>query len=251
MARKHDLDNRSNQLNPNNDAYHSSRSHSRCEDDLDVEDWKGFAPTVSTPRAQKVSRSATYGFGAVSVSKKAAFVTATFNATASPFSLDAVRDCNFLHDKFSEEFTPIARNHLKNVLGNDALALFAVFDPSTDRLPWHVPLHLEDLGKTASALRPETCAYLASALRPSARASDHEEAMYRAFSSRVKTGDFTKMSIRDKLDPEPYISALREAVSAEAPSLGEFQVPHDGLISLADSNVILRKLAELRGARTC
>ena len=95
------------------------------------------------------------------MSRKAVFVTVTFHATSGLLVSDPDRDCEYLHDRYLEDFTPLARHHLERLLGQDKLALFAVFDPSTGRLPWHVPLHLNDGERTMDAVSVERCVFVA------------------------------------------------------------------------------------------
>ena len=251
MSSKSDRDNRSNQLNPNNDAYHSSRGSSQYSDDDDIQHYGRSVSLAPIPRTLKVSRSATYGFEAVSMSRKAVFVTVTFHATSGLLVSDPDRDCEYLHDRYLEDFTPLARHHLERLLGQDKLALFAVFDPSTGRLPWHVPLHLNDGERTMDAVSVERCVFVAPPLRPRVPESKENKSLREALSARVGTLSVAKTPKEEKLDPEPFISALREAVSSKAPSLGEFQVPYSGQILHSEANAILQQLAELRRKSLC
>ena len=251
MSSKSDIDNRSNQLNPNNNAYHSSRGSSQYGDDDDVQHYGRSVSVAPIARSLKISRSATYGFGAVSMSRKAVFVTVTFHATAGSLASDPDRDCEYLHDRYSEDFTPIARGHLKNLLGQDDLALFAVFDPSTGPLPWHVPLHLSDAERTRDAVNLKRCVFVAPLLRPRVPEPEANKLLREALSARGGTLRVAEIPKEEKLDPEPLINALRKAVSSTAASLGEFQVPYSGRILHSEANAILQQLAEPRRKSLC
>lgn len=246
MSSKSDVDNRSNQLNPNNDAYHSSRSSSRYEDEDEIQHYGKSVSIAPIARKLRVSRAATYGFGAVSMSRKAVFVTVTFHATAGLLESDPDRDCEYLHDRYSEDFTILARDHLKILLEPDELALFAVFHPSTRRLPWHVPLHLTDVERTRAAVNLDRCVFVARPLSPSHPELEEIKLLRKALSSRARNPHVAKAPAEEKLNPEPFISALRESISSKAVSLGEFQVSHNGQILHSEANAIFQQLAELR-----
>lgn len=185
------------------------------------------------------------------MSRRAVFVTVTFHATAGSLVSDPEDDCTYMHDRYSEDFTPLARGHLKRLLGQEELALFAVFDPSTGRLPWHVPLHLNDAEKTMDAVSLERCVFVAPPLRSRLPESEGNKLLCEALSASAGTLRVPKTPKEEKLDPEPFISALRKAVSSKAPSLGEFQVPYSGRILLSEENEILQQLAKLRRKSLC
>lgn len=245
MSSKSDRDNRSNQLNPNNDGYYNSRESSRYGDDDDDDRPQRNVACVSMPGP--VSRSATYGFGAVTMSGKAVYVTANFHATADLCAIEPDRDCQYKFEMYLEYFTQLARGHLEGLLGKDELALFAVFDSSTGRLPWHVCLLPNDMEATGGGLNLSRCEFVAPLLRPSVPESAECKMLNKAFST--PTGALPKPSSSQKekeLDPEPFFNALRKALSSDSVCIGEFQVPHTGRISLAEKNAIHYQLAGLR-----
>lgn len=245
MSSKSDKDNRSNQLNPNNDGYYSSRGSSQYGDD-DDQDYRARAAVASVAQPLKVSRSATYGFGAVAMSGKAVYVTANFHATAQSLAIEPERDCQYQFEMYLEAFTQFARGHLKSRLGKEELALFAVFDSSTSRLPWHVRLLPNDLETTRDGLNLDRCEFVAPFLRPLAPESAADKRFSEVLS--VWTGAPPKPSghKEKEFDPEPFIDALRKALSSDAVCIGEFQVPYAGRISLAEQNAIHNQLVQLR-----
>jgi len=226
MSSKSDRDNRSNQLNPNNDGYHSSRGSSRDGDDDDDKDYRPQTAVGFVDQPLLVSRSATYGFGAVAMSGKAVYVTANFHATARLFASEPDRDCQYQFEIYLEDFTQLARGHLKGCLGEEDLALFAVFDSSTGRLPWHVHLLPNDIETTKNGLNLDRCEFVASLLKPVATESAATKRFREAIS--VCAGALPKPSRHEeeKLDPEPFLDALRKALSSDAACIGEFQMPY-------------------------
>lgn len=246
MSSKSDSDNRSNQLNPNNDAYYSSRGSSRYGDDDDEQNYRPPASMACVFPCRTVSRSATYGFGAVSMSGKAVYVTADFHATSQPLAIDHDRDCQYKFEIYLDDFTQLARGHLMCLLGKEEIALFTVFDSSTGRLPWHVHLLPNDIATTRDGLSLDRCEFVAPALVPLAPESTADQRLIEALSSSF--GVLPKPSTRKekKLDPEPFIDALRKTLSSDAVCIGEFQVSHTGRISLDEQKEIHYQLAKLR-----
>lgn len=244
MSGKSNTDNRSNQLNPNNDAYHSSRGSSQYGDD-DDQDYSPHTAAACVTPTLKVSRSATNGFGAVSMSGRAIYVTANFHATAWLSGGDIDRDCRFQIEQYQEDFTQLVRHHLKCLLEKEELALFAVFDSSTGLLPWHVLLLPNDIEATRVGLNIGRCEFVAPRLRPLVPKSA-ESKMNEILS--ISFGVLPKPSLHEekKLDSEPFIEALRKAISTDAVCIGEFQVPATGRISLEEQKAILFQLTELR-----
>lgn len=180
------------------------------------------------------------------MSGKAIYVTATFHVAARLLAGDPERDCQYLLEKYLEDFTQHARYHLKCQLGNGELALFAVFDSSTGRLPWHAPLVLNDIEMTREGLNLDRCEFIARHLSPLVPESAASERLSEALSSRA--GVLPKLSKHKEevSGPEPFIGALRKALSLDAACIGEFQVPHNGSISLTEQNAIHYQLAKLR-----
>lgn len=246
MSSKSDRDNRSNQLNPNNDGYYSSRGSSRCDDDNDDQDYRPQAAVGFVDQFLNVSRSATYGFGAVAMSGKAVYVTANFHATAQPLAIEPDRNCQYQFEIYLEDFTQLARGHLMNLLGKEELALFAVFDSSNDRLPWHVYLLPNDLETTRNGLNLDRCEFVAPSLKPLAPESAASKRFCEALSAWAGSLPAPKRHKEKKLDPEPFMDALRKALTSETACICEFQVPHTGRISLVEQNAIHYQLAELR-----
>ena len=244
MSGKSDTDNRSNQLNPNNDAYHSSRGSSRYGDD-DDQDYRPHTTVARVVPAVKVSRSATNGFGAVAMSGRAIYVTANFHATARQLVVDTDSDCRHQIEYYQEGFTKLAYRHLKCLLENEELALFTVFDSSPSRLPWHALLLPNDIDATRAGLNLDKCEFVAPCLRPLAPESAQSK-MNEVLSSSLGVLPKSSLHKEKKLDPEPFIDALRKVISLDAMCIGEFQVSDDGCTSLAEQGVIWNRLSELR-----
>lgn len=246
MSSKSDRDNRSNQLNPNNDAYYSSRGCSR-NDDGD-EDEIPYAKTASlqSPRPPWVERSETYGFGAVSMSGRAQYVTAKFNASGRQYSFEPAHKFKVMFEDYLEDFVHLARGHLKNLLDKEDLALYVVFDPSADRLPWHAALFPDDLESTRAEINLRKCVYVGSALRPGIPMSKDDQVLRQALMGRISPAAASRKPPETKLNPKPFIESLRRAIRSDAMCIGDFQVPHEGRISAQEHTSILWKLAALR-----
>lgn len=232
MSSKSDRDNRSNQLNPNNDAYHSSRGSSRGDDDDDfvmarrsnfgtyyAEAFRN--PNVSPQRTEK------FGFGAVSLQGTSVFRTAIFEAPGSSLSQDVAR---VQLERFLEKFERIAHGVLARSFGAEQLAIFAVFDPTESCLPWHVPFLSNDLPATREAISAERMSHIADRLRPVAPPDQGHVAMLEAISrgSGKRAEEEYRERTADKLDPVLFIEALKLAVTDDAESWGTFKVPHEG-----------------------
>lgn len=245
MSSKSDRDNRSNQLNPNNDGYYSSRDSSRYGDD-DNQDYGSQRHMACVAKPIHVSRSTTYGFGAVTMSGVAVYVTAKFHATADLLAMDPDRDCQYKFEIYIEDFTQLSRDHLEGILGKEELALFAVFDSSTGRLPWHVPLLPNDIETTRDGLNIGRCEFVAPPLRPLVPESAESKILGKAFSAWAGALPKPSSHKEKELNPDPFLNALRKVLSLDAVCIGEFQVPHTGRISLAEKNAIRFQLAELR-----
>jgi hypothetical protein len=245
MSSKSDADNRSNQLNSNNDAYHSSRGFSQNEDDDDDGDYRLYTTVARDVPTVNVSLTATNGFGAVSMSGRAIYVTANFHATARYFGGDSNRDCQNQIEYYQEGFTHFARHHLKCLLENEELALFTVFDSSPDRLPWHALLLPNDIEATRAGLNLNNCEFVAPCLRPLAPESAQSK-MNDILSSSLGALPKSSLHKEKKLDPEPFIDALRKAISLDAVCIGEFQVLGAHHISIEEEKAIRYRLSELR-----
>lgn len=246
MSSKSDTDNRSNQLNPNNDAYYSSRGSSRYGDDDDEQNYRPPASMACVFPYISETRSATYGFGAVSMSGKAVYATANFHAMTQPFSITHDFDCQYKFEMYLDDFTQLARDHLVCLLGKEEIALFTVFDSSTGRLPWHVHLLPNDIAKTRDGLSLDRCEFVAPALVPLVPESMAYQLLNEVLSS--STGVLPKPSTHKekKLDPEPFIEALRKTLSSDAMCIGEFQISHTGRISFDEKKEIHYHLTKLR-----
>lgn len=180
------------------------------------------------------------------MSGKAAYVTANFHATAYGCGNDPGRDCQYKFENYLEDFTQLAKYHLISVLDNDKLALFVVFDSSTGRLPWHVPLLSNDIEATRDGINLDRCEFVATRLRPLAPESATTKRYYEALSSWAGTLPKPRTHEEKRHDPEPFIDVLRKAISSDAVCIGEFHVSDTGRISHQDKSAIYYCLAKLR-----
>lgn len=126
------------------------------------------------------------------------------------------------------------------------MALFAVFDSSTGRLPWHAPLVLNDIEKTREGLNLDRCEFVARHLSPLGPESAASVRLREALSVRVGVLPKPSKHKEEELGPESFIDALRKELSSDAVCIGIFQVPHDGSISSTEQNAIHYQLAKLR-----
>ena len=145
MSSKSDRDNHSNQLNPNNSAYHDSRGGNAHSDD-DYDHAPGHQPSLDlrsyirvVPKIEVVGN---YGVGLVTADGVPRFFTFQLKASdeSSMFcneSILRVRLEDYL-DRFTLELFRLTTTHYKA-----RPALFVVFDGTSNRLPWHVPLNSE------------------------------------------------------------------------------------------------------------
>ena len=142
MSSKNDRDNRSNQLNSNNSAYHSSRAGS-ARDDYEDEgyhqpyvDIRSYKP-VSIP----VHQSGQYGVGIVTSGGEARFFTFQLQANGerSIFCNESILQVRLedYFERFTQYLFSMVIRHYKA-----RPALFVLFDGTSSKLPWHVPLDL-------------------------------------------------------------------------------------------------------------
>lgn len=145
MSSKSDCDNRSNQLNPNNSVYHSSRAGNGHSDD-DYDDTYGYRQSLDfhtyTRVVPKIEVVGDYGVGLVTADGTPRFFTFQLEASdeRSMFCEESalrVRLEDYL-DRFTQALFWLTTSHYKA-----RPALFVIFDGTSSRLPWHVPLHLD------------------------------------------------------------------------------------------------------------
>lgn len=245
MSSKSDRDNRSNQLNPNNDAYNSSRGTSRSGSD---DDDNGTAPThfhtVDPDMFMQLNgcmpRVETYAFGAVSLNGRAVYRTATFAVPGSSFSKDAAR---VQFEEYLNNFDPLARATLAKSLGPEELAIFAVFDPTESCLNWHVPLQQDDLQATRASIALGRLAFVSNRLKPEPAPTNLSMLDAISPGAAKKAEQDYRASGAEKLDPLPFIEALREAVTESALCWGEFTVPPDGRMDIAGQREVLKQIS--------
>jgi len=181
------------------------------------------------------------------MSGRAIYVTANFHATSQTFGSDIDRDhdCQQQIGYYQQGFTHLVRHHLKCLLKNEELALFTVFDSSRGRLPWHALLLPNDIEATRAGLNLDRCEFVAPCLRPLAPESAQSK-MNDTLSSSLGVLPKSSLHKEKKLDPEPFIDALRKAINLDAVCIGEFQVSDDGCTSLAEQGAVWKRLSELR-----
>ncbi len=145
MSSKSDRDNRSNQLNPNNYAYHSSRAGNSHSDDCDGECGfrLGFDLSNHIRVVPKIKAEGDYGVGLVTAEGEPRFFT--FKLEASEERSTLVWQDSVLHwqlvdylDRFTNALLWLVTSHYKA-----RPKLFVIFDGTSSRLPWHVPLHAD------------------------------------------------------------------------------------------------------------
>lgn len=144
MSNKDDRDNRSNQLNPNNSAYASSRSGSSSFDDDDTNSDLPFHSTRFYPTQRSTIRKfGKYGVGFVDRTGRARFFTFTLEAAGVNFFHGVenrlISDLERYFETFTNRLRSVIYRHLK-----EGPALFCLFDGTESCLPWHVRLELEN-----------------------------------------------------------------------------------------------------------
>ncbi|WP_233855139.1 hypothetical protein [Paraburkholderia sp. HD33-4] len=143
MSSKSDRDNRSDQVNPNNPAYASSRAGNLRDDD---DDWEPVSYLdryfYTPPRATTFQAIGHYGVGVVSQEGDARFVTFRLEATTSATLLYTHSGLQARVEDYFERFA-IHVHGLFHVHFKAPPVLYVQFDGTSGRLPWHVPLNLE------------------------------------------------------------------------------------------------------------
>lgn len=225
MSRQSDLDNHANQLNPNNDEYYNCRSDGGDSDD----EWE---ESGSASYAHKIMRDSVrppdsltrcYGFGAVNLNGEAIYARATVEVVGS---LDNQRSLESACEDFLEYcFEGEARRFIERQLRPSPLALFAVFDASSSCLPWHVPMDLQDALRTSQAITMDRFVVRIDALKSMPRVDSARQAMVRTISSDDGVGqDGVRAELlASKLDPEPFVAALRATVLGAPIEMGKFE----------------------------
>ncbi len=145
MSSKSDRDNRSNQLNPNNSAYHSSRAGNALDDDCD--DDQSYRRGINLENYRTVSpklrMEGAYGVGFVTANGEPRFFTFKLEVSENK-SIFLGQDSRLkarLED-YMERFTGcllwLVSTHYKARPN-----LFVIFDGTSSRLPWHAPFDPE------------------------------------------------------------------------------------------------------------
>ncbi|RZF25098.1 hypothetical protein EVC45_35385 [Paraburkholderia sp. UYCP14C] len=143
MSSKSGRDNRSDQLNSNNPAYASSRASNFRDDDVDWEPVSYLDRYFYTPpRATTFQAIGHYGVGVVSQEGEARFVTFRLEATTSATLLYTHSGLQARVEDYFERFA-IHVHGLFHVHFKAPPVLYVQFDGTSGRLPWHVPLDLE------------------------------------------------------------------------------------------------------------
>lgn len=143
MSSKSDRDNRSNQLNQNNSAYHSSRAGNAHSDD-DYDDAYGLRQNLDFHTYVQVEpiieMVGDYGVGLVTADGTPRFFTYQLKASGERLTSSTERTLRVRLEDYLERFTNallwLTTSHYKA-----RPALFVIFDGTSSRLPWHVPLH--------------------------------------------------------------------------------------------------------------
>lgn len=246
MSSKSDRDNRSNQLNSNNSAYHSSRGTSRSEDDEDTDytprsGLNGYSLDRHRSMLGSSARAETFAFGAVSMDGRAMYRTATFVAPGAVLSKSASR---VQLEEYLDGFCTLARIKLERSLGSSKLAIFAVFDPTESCLSWHIPLMQQDLQTTRASIVPRRLQYLSDRLRPTPAIEGISYSVLEMINPGAgkRAEETNRVLASTKLDPSPFLEALRAAVIDNAESWGEFSVSNEGRMGSEEQQKVSRQL---------
>lgn len=152
MSGKSDNDNRSNQLNPNNDAYYSSRGISRYDDDDDgdyytVVDWEQYARNEAWKQYQVEMRTPIneeFTFDFMSMSGSRVHLKATAQLPHKHSNGPLFTDCIDLIEKvlyprlriaFKQEVnSPIAYSRVRDGKGNELIWLQEEYRPRSNSI---------------------------------------------------------------------------------------------------------------------
>lgn len=225
MSRQSDLDNHANQLNPNNDEYYNCRSGGSDSDDELEESGTALhaSKIMRDPVRHPDSLTRCYGFGAVSLNGEAIYARATVEVGGSLYNQSSLESAceDFLEYCLEKE----ALRFVERQLRASPLALFAVFDASNSCLPWHVPMDLQDALRTSEAITLDRFVVQVDALKPLPRVDLAWQAMARALSSDdgARQERIHAELLAGKLDPEPFVAALRAAVLGAPIEMGKFE----------------------------
>lgn len=146
MSSKSDNDNRSNQLNPNNDAYYSSRGTGRYDDEDDdfyrAPDWnKVFKNEINMLREieMRTPINEEFTFDFISMNGEKAHIKATAQLPYKNFGNSLFTDCTDLIDKIlyprlrtsfeKEAESPIVFSQVRNGKGNELIWLQTEYRP--------------------------------------------------------------------------------------------------------------------------
>lgn len=171
MSSKSDRDNRSNQLNPNNSAYHSSRAGSAHSDDGD-DDAYGYRPGPDLRTylrvVPQIKVEGDYGVGLVTADGTPRFFIFKLEASERSTVMWQEADLRVRLEDYLDRFTQalhwLVTSHYKA-----RPALFVIFDGTSGRLPWHVPLDLD---------RPDLMKAFLQDEKPSVEGTDDPEKVY-------------------------------------------------------------------------
>jgi len=250
MSSKSDDDNRANQLNPNNDAYYSSRGGSRggYDDDDEVDYVRSVAifPGRAAGLGGAMPRSETFAFAAVSMDGNVVFRTAVFEAPGAWSNTGAAR---WQLEDYLTGFEPLAEWRLAMLLAPSEMALFAVFDPTESCLPWHIPFSPKDPRITRGWISVEHMGRLgliSKRLQPMPERGAMWEFVAGLDPEGAKRLERERQELQaTKLDPAPFVQALRNAVVSDAQSWGTFSVPSQGRMLLSDAASVRTQLLGL------
>lgn len=232
-------DDRSDSMNPNNDAYNSSRGLNDDDDDdgeFLVNANASFSRVTIAPQQTHIQ---IFGFGAVSIEGEAVYGNVKFMAVDN-----LSRSITSRFEDFLEFIDLPMRDMLRKRLQTKTLALYAVFDPTNSCLPWHVPLDLNDVERTRDSFTVARCALVADPLKPTPCMDPKDLAMIKCISP--DHGLLIDRRLADeeakKVDPDSYLKALRNAIvlPSDAESWGEFSVPYSGRPCLTEQTEIFK-----------
>lgn len=154
-------------------------------------------------------------------------------------------------EDYLTDFVPLAKWRLAKLLAPSEIALFAIFDPTESCLPWHLPFSPKDPHVTrgwVSLQHKERLELICERLQPMPEHDAARTILSVLDPEGAKRNDLEWQELQlTKLDPAPFVEALREGVVLDATSWGEFSVPPRGRMLRPDTESVK---TQLQGSET-